>query len=641
MTVLAPAMLLLGLSVAVPLLLHLLQRHQGPRMVFPALRYLQRAEREHASRIRLRQLLLLALRVLALLLLAAAAARPFLRGGGAGHEPTSVVMILDNSLSSGAVTGDARVLDRLKDTALRTLAAAGPDDRFWLVRAGAPWEPAITGSAGTVAAAVRETVPTAGSADLGSEVARAVSILAGEPEGQAVEVQLLSDLQASNLGLGGSGAGDVPVVALLPGFTPPANRGVSAVEIGGGLPPRAGERSTVAAEVTGAGSDSVRLRLVLDGAVRAAAAAPAGAAAVLPFPAHQAGVVVGRVEIDADALTGDDRRHFVARVVAPPTVAVTARLPFLEEALDVLAESGRIRRAGAGADVVIAPAGVGAEAVRSGSAVVVLPPSSSLELAAANQRLSAAGIPWRFGQPRGGEARIAPGEGELGRVLSDARLRDVYGLEPQGAARDSTLLRLRSGEPWAIAGGTGTEGRYVVVGTPLTSDASSIPTSEAMLPLLDRALNAWAADVSEQAEYRPGDVVTLPAGDSLVGPEGSAARDAGGIHRLTTPGVHRVFAGDEVVAAYAVNPPAPESDLTRLEEPALADALGGDIRTASIADWEGAIYTARLGLEVTWPLLLLALLLLGVESGLAAAGRGTARGGSARPSAAPLPGEAA
>src|SRR5687767_12625173 len=139
---LAPAGLFLAAAVAVPIILHLFQRHQGPRLVFPALRYLRRAEREHARRIKFRQLLLLALRVLALILLAVAAARPFFQRGGATHAPSAVVIILDNSASSGAVEGDRRVLDGLKQRAIETLTRAGPDDQFWLLRAGSPWEPA-------------------------------------------------------------------------------------------------------------------------------------------------------------------------------------------------------------------------------------------------------------------------------------------------------------------------------------------------------------------------------------------------------------------------------------------------------------------------------------------------------------------
>src|SRR6478752_1805634 len=121
---LAPAALLLGAAIAIPIILHLFQRHQGPRMVFPALRYLRRAEREHARRIRLRQFLLLALRALAILLLALVAARPFLRSGGAAHAPSAVVLVLDNSASSGTVEGDRRVLDILKARAVETLLRA-------------------------------------------------------------------------------------------------------------------------------------------------------------------------------------------------------------------------------------------------------------------------------------------------------------------------------------------------------------------------------------------------------------------------------------------------------------------------------------------------------------------------------------
>src|SRR5688500_7474982 len=142
-----PLWLLLGAAIAVPLILHLLQRHQGPRVIFPAVRYLQRAEREHARRIKLRQLLLLLLRIAAVLFLAFAAARPFIRSGGVSHEPTAAVIILDNSMSSGLVRDDRRVLDELKDRALATLERAGPDDRFWLLRAGAAWEPALPGDA--------------------------------------------------------------------------------------------------------------------------------------------------------------------------------------------------------------------------------------------------------------------------------------------------------------------------------------------------------------------------------------------------------------------------------------------------------------------------------------------------------------
>ena len=104
-----PLFLLAGLAVAVPLLLHLVHRHESRRLAFPALRYLQRTERQHARQIRLRQLLLLLLRVAAILLIVAAGSRLFLRGRGSVHDPTAVVIVLDNSMSSGLVRRAVRI----------------------------------------------------------------------------------------------------------------------------------------------------------------------------------------------------------------------------------------------------------------------------------------------------------------------------------------------------------------------------------------------------------------------------------------------------------------------------------------------------------------------------------------------------
>ena len=62
MGALTPLFLTAAVAVGVPIFLHLFQRHETRRVSFPALRYLERTEREHARRIRFRQLLLLLLR---------------------------------------------------------------------------------------------------------------------------------------------------------------------------------------------------------------------------------------------------------------------------------------------------------------------------------------------------------------------------------------------------------------------------------------------------------------------------------------------------------------------------------------------------------------------------------------------------
>ncbi|MBX6365600.1 MAG: BatA and WFA domain-containing protein, partial [Gemmatimonadetes bacterium] len=631
---LSPLFLALAAGIAVPLILHLYHRQQGPRVVFPALRYLRRAEKESARRIRLRQIFLLALRITAVVLLALAAARPFLRAGGTGHEPTAAAIVLDNSMSTGLVQQDRRVLDTLKRRALELLARAGPDDRFWVIRAGSPWEPAIPGDAAAAAARVRATELSAGRADLAASLVRARALLAGGAEGRATEIELLSDLQRTGFPAPiQARRGDAPVVAWLPGTDVPANGGVVDVQVGGGLAPRAGERSTLAAATGGTRTDSVSVRLSLEGRIVAADNVPVGATAILPIPARPAGLLWGWAEVDPDALRGDDRRYFVARVQPPPVVALTRPLPFVDAALGVLADAGRIRRGGpADADVVIAPAAGGVEGIGAGRTAVALPPDSPLELPAVNRRLEAAGVPWRYGAPTaGGEARFAPGDSAdaLSRALAQIRARQVYPLQGPGAAGDTVLLRLSDGTPWAVRGTLPSGGRYILVASPLSQEATTLPTSSAMLPFLDHVTGPWAAAQAMREAFEPGARVPLAAGaDEVQRPDGGIEKVDGGEYVAPgLAGIYRVRAGGRDIGAFAVNPPAEESDLARLSGRGLRAALPGwDVETADDpSEWARDIFRHRFGHETWRPLVLLLLSVLLVEGLVATAGRGRAR----------------
>src|SRR5688572_17810186 len=132
---LAPAFLLLAAAAAIPLLVHLLRRRMDQRVDFPAARYLARAERENSRKLRLRNLLLMMLRVLAVLLVAAAAARPVGRLAGTGHAPTAVALVLDNSLSTSVIRDGRPLLEQLKDAARDVINTGAPADQFWLVTA--------------------------------------------------------------------------------------------------------------------------------------------------------------------------------------------------------------------------------------------------------------------------------------------------------------------------------------------------------------------------------------------------------------------------------------------------------------------------------------------------------------------------
>jgi len=646
MSFLNPLLLALGVSVAVPLILHLLQRHQGPRLIFPALRYLRRAEKENARQIKLRQLLLMALRLAILILLVLAAARPFLRQSGSGHEPTAVAIILDNSLSSGLIQGEERVLDQLKARALETLSRARAEDRFWVIRAGSPWEPATMLDAAAAAELVRDTEVSAGRADLSAALTRARALLAAGAGERAAEIHLLTDLQANSFDRTAPptprGSRNPPVIVWGPSDPAPENVGITALSIDGGVAPRPGDKSTIAVRVSGASSRSeIPLRLILGDRTAAAATADPNATTLLQLTTPSSGIVAGHVELDPDALRGDDRRYFAARVQPPPAVSLAGSPAFLDDAIAVLADAGRVRLAGAEpADVVIAPGGLGLDGARGWTAAIVLAPTSPTELPATNRRLAEAGIPWRFAPPSGtGEARLelAGVDDEILAPLADARLRDVYELRAEGGADGQVRLRLQDGRPWALQGELPDGGRYILVASPLSNDATTIPTSPALLPLVDRLTGAWAAARESANEAVPGSRWQLPAGATEVQrPDGTRDQVEGTGQYLVPgrPGVYQILAGDEVVDAFAVNPDPAESELARLDRRALRSTLQGwhPEWVDDPADWVDAIYHQRLGKEIWRPLILAALAVLLIEGLVAASGstRGAGETGRGR-----------
>jgi hypothetical protein len=630
MGALTPIFLVAAVSVGVPLWLHLFHRHETRRISFPALRYLGRTERDHARRIRLRQLLLLLARMAVLVAVVGAGARLFFRGRGTAHPPTAVVIVLDNSMSSGLVVGEERVLDGLKALALRSLELATPDDRVWVLRVGEPWIPSVPGGPREARAEVEATEVSAGAGDLTSALRRATELLATSSL-QSREIHLLSDLQASGF-TGGEhvGPSSVPVVAWSGPGALPRNHSIAEVLIGGGLPPLEGQRSELAVRAgTPETGDTMPfpVRVVVDGRIRGAATVPPASATTVPIPPTGSGWVRGWVEADADALRADDRRHFAFRSRLAPVVRLEGDAPlFLEESLGVLMVAGRVRAQRTGpADLVIAMIGEGAGRIGAGGAVLIVPPSDPTLLPALNRRLSDAGIPWRY------ESSSPAGEGSLEGArlplpLEGTRVRSWYHLrlegEPPGPPRTLALI---GAEPWLVEGNAVQGGRYLMLGSALDPESSTLPVSTAMVTFLDWAASQWAGSgtgaVSRTAGLpipapRTATHVRLPS-DTVVEIDGTRS-----VRGAASLGFYTFMAGDSIVAVEAVNPPEAESRLTRLSGDGLEAALGTDGVVVSDQDrWDRAIFRARQGPELWRPLMLAAALLLAIEALLSASGR--------------------
>src|SRR6476620_1448267 len=102
MNFLAPAFFA---ALAIPVLIHLINRERKEVIEFPSLMFLQRIPYKSVRRQKLRHILLLALRCLAIALLVAAFARPFFekkrQSANSLTGAREVVVLLDHSASMG------------------------------------------------------------------------------------------------------------------------------------------------------------------------------------------------------------------------------------------------------------------------------------------------------------------------------------------------------------------------------------------------------------------------------------------------------------------------------------------------------------------------------------------------------------
>ena len=145
-------------AVASPILIHILSRRRFKRVRWAAMDFLIDAHRKNRKRVRMEQLILLALRCLIILLLALAFARPFLSSGGLaglfGGSQTEHIVVLDDSFSMSATsrgaasTGASRAnFDHGKDAVdsiARLVADASPADALTLYVASRPDEPILS-----------------------------------------------------------------------------------------------------------------------------------------------------------------------------------------------------------------------------------------------------------------------------------------------------------------------------------------------------------------------------------------------------------------------------------------------------------------------------------------------------------------
>lgn len=338
LTFLSPLFLVAAVAAAIPILLHLFHRKTEVVIDFPAVKLLKRVPVQQHRRRRLRELILLALRVVALVLLALSFARPYFAGSAAPDSAPLTVIAVDTSMSMTA----PGQFDRAKEAARRAVSAAPSSNGLALISfndaASVVVQPTTDRSA--VNRAIAQLVPGDNGTRFRTALARASEVI-GARQGRVV---IVSDLQ--QVGWEANDDGGVPdgVDVEVMNVAPPAgNLAVIAAE-------RRDRRIVASIQNYGSAEAKVAVRVTADGKEIAKAdvtVAALGAADVeLTGTLPQSGDAEVRID-DPTGYQGDNVKLVrlesspavpVGVIVADPTGAVGGL--YVERAL-MVAGNGR------------------------------------------------------------------------------------------------------------------------------------------------------------------------------------------------------------------------------------------------------------------------------------------------------------
>lgn len=125
MTFLNPAVLIGLLAAAIPVIIHLLNLRKLKKIEFSTLAFLKELQKNKIRKIKIKQWLLLVLRVLIILFIVLAFARPALRGlsiaGTTSAAKTTAVLIIDDTFSMSVLSQNGSYFNQAKDFAKKII----------------------------------------------------------------------------------------------------------------------------------------------------------------------------------------------------------------------------------------------------------------------------------------------------------------------------------------------------------------------------------------------------------------------------------------------------------------------------------------------------------------------------------------
>ncbi len=582
-------------TAAIPLLLHLFARRDPPTVVFPAVRYLDQTARRHQRRLSLQHWLLLLVRTLLLVALVLAAAGPTSPGLGRGflgaHSPSTLVLIVDNSLSAGAVHDGVPVWDEIRRSAKAVLARATAADHLVLLAAD---QFLRRGEAEGLGHILDSLVPTSRRVDLGDALRAGQAILRGAR--LPGEIILLSDLQRS---AATAAAIDAPLLVGRPTWDPPLNNGIAGLTVS--AQPWGGDGGLVGVRFTSDTARRLPFTVQLDDGVpqQRLSTGEVGHAVRLT---GVAGWRVLRAELSPDELRADDMLEEAIRILPPPEVSWQSSDTYLATAADVLVESGRITLGRGPSRISLGAFG--------GAASVIFPPSDPAQLGALNRTLAGRGSRWRYGPVEGAgilDSSVMTTQG--------VRIHRYRRLLSQDSDTTGVLLTV-GGSPWLVR-----DEQLLLFGSRLDPTWTDLPFTAGFVPFLDRLLTRTARGTLASLHGYPGDRISVPdRATAVVVRSDVRAVEGGGWFVPTGVGPHFLLEGADTVGVINVGFDPRESTLERITD-IDAKQLWPGVRFSDLTAVAGRAFQAGIGVDLRGPLLWLVALLALVEVGLASGTR--------------------
>lgn len=204
MIFLNPSVLFGLLAASIPVVIHLLNLRKLKKIEFSTLAFLKKLEKNKIRKIKLKQWLLLALRVLIILLIVLAFSRPALEGtaigGTTSSAKTTSVFIIDDSFSMSIVDEKGSSLNKAKETIKELINHLQEGDEAALITTTSRNEDDIAVNILKQVSTKAEQVKTSYvKGNIHNAVVQAAKII-GESKNFNKEVYIFSDFQKSNLG---------------------------------------------------------------------------------------------------------------------------------------------------------------------------------------------------------------------------------------------------------------------------------------------------------------------------------------------------------------------------------------------------------------------------------------------------------